>query len=56
MYSSIRSLCRLAFANQDQEFEIVETGVEEVVDLGSGVKDSMLPNMKANSLKWSHVR
>ena len=32
--------------NQDQKkFEIVEIGVEEGVDLGSGIKDSLLPNV-----------
>ena len=28
-----------------QEFEIIEIRVEEGVDLGSTIKDSMLPNM-----------
>jgi hypothetical protein len=28
-----------------KEFEIVEIGVEEGVDLGFGVKDTLLPNV-----------
>jgi hypothetical protein len=28
-----------------KEFEIVEIGIEEGVDLGSKVKDSLLPNV-----------
>ena len=31
--------------NWDQEFEIVEIRVEEDVDLGFGIKDSLLPNV-----------
>ena len=38
----IRSLSMLAIANQ---FEIGEIGGEEGVDLGSKIKDSMLPNL-----------
>jgi hypothetical protein len=28
-----------------KEFEIVEIGIEEVVDLGFGIKDSLLSNV-----------
>jgi hypothetical protein len=45
---SIRSLSKLATANQDQRFEIVEIGVEEGVDLGLRLKKKSLPN----SMLW----
>jgi len=46
MKSSIRSLGRLAIANEDQRnFEIVEIGVEEGVDLGFRIKDSLFSNV-----------
>ena len=45
MDSSIRSLSKLAIANQDERIEIVEIGVEEGVDLGSRFKDSLLSNV-----------
>ena len=45
MDSSIRSLSKLAIANRDQKFEIEEIGDEKGVDISSGIKDCLLPNV-----------
>ena len=45
MDSCIGSFSGLAILNRTKEFESVEIGVEEGVDLGSRVKDSLLPNL-----------
>jgi hypothetical protein len=45
MDSSIRSLSKLAFANQDLQSEIVEIGGEEGVDPGSKIKDLCFSNL-----------
>ena len=45
MDSIIRRLSILAITNQDQEFEIVEIGVEESVDVSSIIKNSLLSNV-----------
>jgi hypothetical protein len=42
---SIISLSRLASQIITKEFEIIEIGVEEGVDLGSAITDSLLPNV-----------
>jgi hypothetical protein len=42
MNLSIRSLSTLAIANQTKEFDIDEIGVEEGVDIGFGLINSLL--------------
>ena len=42
---TIRGFIMLAIANQAKEFEIIKIRVEEGVDLGFGIKDSLLPNV-----------